>query len=91
MVREAEDLNLCKRAVRSGEGKIWMEWVRNGSKNVRKDRSACFLLLSGVEPSRWRLLERGGDLDVKRSFLTPQMAPRGHWGESLSIAGTHTH
>ena len=32
------------------------------------------LLLPGLEPSRWGFLQRRGDLDVKKSFLTSKMA-----------------
>lgn len=52
---------------------------------VRKWARGDLLLLPGVEPGKWRFLQRGGDLDVKKSFLLS-------WGgESLSVAGTHTH
>lgn len=51
---------------------------------VRKWARGDLLLLPGVEPGRWRFLQRRGDLDVKSFLLS--------WGgESLSVAGTHAH
>lgn len=41
------------------------EQMQNGSETGGR---ADLLLLSGAELSRWRFLQRGGDLDVKESF-----------------------